>query len=115
MSRWLMAAALVLVLTAETRGSESVFIGDKLYEYCSKEETLANMPFAGSCAGYIIAIAELVQRTDLWGARACLPNNVTAKELVYIVKVVLEANPDTRHYDGSLFVARTLAQAFPCE
>jgi len=67
------------------------------------------------CAGYLKAIAHVLARNTVDGARACIPRATTLGALRDATVAYAVRNPDqVRRLKTDTLVARALAAAFPC-
>jgi hypothetical protein len=67
------------------------------------------------CLGYVSAVADVLERNDVNGLRACVPDaGVTVGDLAEVVKGYLGRHPERGHYGAAGLVADALGQAFPC-
>ena len=79
--------------------------GNKLYERMTSGK---NTDYAMTL-GYIIGVADTMQEVA-----HCAPPNVTAGQLIDMVKLHLEQNPSQRNRTGDLIVIHVLKTAWPC-
>jgi len=95
--------------------------GNELLELCEAylgDETAANIAKGNTCAGYVMGIADVHRAFVGWEAmeqRWCLPENISASQLVRIVTKHLQENPQDLHTGAAYLVANDLSSAFPCE
>jgi len=67
------------------------------------------------CLGYVTALADVLERNDVNGLRACIPNvGVEVGQLEEVVKAYLRRHPDRGGYGAAGLVADALGAAFPC-
>jgi hypothetical protein len=106
-----MTAAVVLVcLPTATRAD--VTTGKELWPLCTSKGATEN----SLCFGYVTAIAEAMgQPTGVYGWRACVPEQVTRKQVVDVVMRYLDQHPEERHSTAGSLVANVLAKAFRCK
>ena len=120
MSRWLMAAVVVVVLAGEAPTASGQFYdGNSLHEDCQARGDAALMEEA-SCLGYVAGIFDLLfvlNSGELGGAivQFCYPKNGTQGQMRDVVKLWLETHPEKRHEYGAKLVVIALNEAFPCE
>ena len=110
MCKWLMAAAMVLVLAGEARSFQWMS-GNQLHGLCSSEKLWEN----AFCSGYVLGISVAADGNILWGRRACIPDEVYTTQVHDVTTLWLEQHPADRHHEAYLLVAQALAEAFPCE
>ena len=109
-------AALVGVLVISTANAE-FFSGNQLFTDCNGERPDEE----AGCSGYIMGAMDTIislQRGKLLDDRfqnVCLPEGVTAGQLVSIVKKYLTENPAERHFAASRIVVIGIRKAFPCK
>jgi hypothetical protein len=87
--------------------------GNALFEYCEGGDNLrsTDSPIQwGQCWGYILGVADLAD-----GKAFCLPDAVTAGQLIDIVKIWLRDNPHKRHYSADSLVAFALKEKVPLQ
>jgi Rap1a immunity proteins len=85
--------------------------GNALYEQCSGNNALQQ----AACQGYIPGA--FFQAMGLLPAKVatCKDRNVTAGQLVDVVKNFLVAHPEQRQYGAADLVTTALTSAFPCQ
>jgi hypothetical protein len=67
------------------------------------------------CLGYITAVADVLERNEVNGLRACIPDEgVKVEDLAAVVKDYLGQHPERGHYGAAGLVADALGAAFPC-
>lgn len=84
--------------------------GNQLHSDCSSELFYEK----GICIGYIMAIADVLGSSPLYGYSTCIPSGVTAGQMRDVVQRWLNENPKERHYNADSLVAWALSDAFPC-
>ena len=62
-----------------------------------------------SAIGYVIGVSDTTR-----SVAHCPPENVTAGQILDMVKQHLEDNPSTRHFTGDQHVVYVLKKAWPC-
>jgi len=95
-------AFIVLALVATTSHAEFVS-GNDLARWLGDEK------LAGLGQGYIIGAAD-----TLHGIVHCRPGNVTATQVVEIVKKNIQVYPERLHFSGDSIVTESLKQLWPC-
>jgi hypothetical protein len=90
--------------------SQSVFAGfqsgNELKTICSNPDSFSQ----GQCLGYVTGVVD-----DASAARkACLPNNVTAKQVEDITKKYFNQYPENLHYSANSLIVDAMSKAFPC-
>ncbi len=112
MSRWLMAAAVVLVLVGEAQAE--VFSGNEFLKWCTNTPEGTEL----ACFGFLHATAEMIKLVREIGTDAafpCLPDNATVGQYRDIVVRWLNEHPELRHEQALAAVIISLQEAFPCE
>lgn len=112
----LMAVALSFILA--TPAHATFMDGNKLLNECTatKDETTYFQSQA-RCNGYIISNVDtitLLKTVGMTKAKYCVPNGVTAGQLVDIFIQYSNKHPENRHYDASIILIFAFREAFPC-
>lgn len=113
---WQLALPIVLaVMTwdcqqAFARTARAFQSGNALYDWC----TASTAGSTGLCTGYVAGVADSMSDGQLFGFRACIPNEVTGKQATDTVILWLAENPNKRHLGAAGLVAEALASSFPC-
>jgi len=68
----------------------------------------------GTCMGYIMAIADVMQHVPVAGRKACWPPNINSNQLRDVAIRYIETQPEQLYIDGANLVAGALATTFPC-
>ena len=95
-------AFIILALVATASHAEFVS-GNDLARWLGDEK------LAGLGQGYIIGAAD-----TLHGIIHCRPGNVTATQVVEIVKKNIQVYPERLHFSGDSIVTESLKQLWPC-
>jgi hypothetical protein len=66
------------------------------------------------CLGYVVAVADVMENSNVLGLRACFKSTTTAEDLTGAVNAWITADPEYRHNVGFYSVSHALAAAFPC-
>jgi hypothetical protein len=66
------------------------------------------------CLAYVTAVADVLERNDVNGLRACIPEGVVVEALADIVHTSLARHPERGGYGAAGLVADALGTAFPC-
>lgn len=108
--RGFLAVLLVSLATSARAGFDS---GTELLALCEDPD---GSGFAEMyCLGYITAVADVLERNDINGLRACIPDQgVAVEDLAEAVKAYLRRHPERGHYGAAGLVADALGEAFPC-
>jgi hypothetical protein len=106
------AAAIWLAGASTGHGQASALTGHKLWVYCAD----ANDPLFGICIGFIRGVTESMLRgSPVYGFKACVPETVSHRQVVYVVKKFQSDNPDEANFGAASIVAAALSDAFPCK
>ena len=105
---FLTLALLTLSTTASSWGGNALVNGNKLWEFCEPDE--ANFS-DGMCAGYILGVHDQ-GRYETYGS--CIPNGVSAEQMIDLTRNYLRDNPAQRHKSGEALVAAAFTDAWPC-
>ena len=97
-------AALAMLLGSPTSYADFI-TGNELVEYCDE----SNLYDTGICYGYVIGMSDGID-----GKVACIPDGVTARQVMSIVKKYLKENPGSLHIGAKFLVSLALMKAFPC-
>ena len=89
------------------------FSGNFLYELCDKAQGTNWRD--GICTGYMTAIGDAMDNSNnVAGYRACIPPQVTSRQITSLGMQYLKQHPDELHYSAHSLVAAALQKAFPC-
>jgi hypothetical protein len=97
--------ALLTLVLASFAAKAEFYDGNKLLAKMNSSETLDQM----LALGYVMGAADATNTLA-----HCPPGNVTAGQMVDIVKRALTVYPEQRHKTGDWFVIQALKLAFPC-
>jgi len=113
MSRWLIAAAVVLMLAGEALASGFWGSGVELDLQCHSADDARQ----AACRGYIVAVADVFLGDDaqVAGVRPCFRGGTSVAELLDTVTVYIERHPELQHFAAVIVVTMALEEAFPCE
>lgn len=103
-------ALALIVLSCATVAHAGFFSGADLNRWA--EEAQDNPPSyhsSGMLSGYVLGVIERDSNTSI-----CVPDGVTVKQLVAIVKKYLAANPEKWNLPGHIVVFLALFRTFPC-
>ena len=116
MSRWIVAAAVVLVLTGEASAGGYYTQGNELVEQCRGHGAGKLTSKLGFCIGYIVSVVDVLSGgDDIAGWRACFPAGATGTQLIEVAETQLRKHPEYWHLGAPVQLARALSEAFPCE
>lgn len=111
--KWLIISTLLIawaILSWDDNPTQDKKTSFDLYDSCRKE-TEASPALPALCSGYIKwASTEL----DKLGNDFCIPNEITSKQIVNIVKLWMLENPQHSNYSESLVVSKALEETWPC-
>ena len=86
------------------------FTGNQFHEVCQSEASYSE----AICSGYVVGIADIMANEPVYGFTACLPTNVTVRQVSDVVSTYMQQHPEMRHYAASSIVAYALSESFPC-
>jgi hypothetical protein len=66
------------------------------------------------CLGYVEAVADVMESSNVLGLRACFKPTTTGETLIAAVNAWIGAHPQYQHNVGFYSVSHALAAAFPC-
>lgn len=100
-------------------GAHAVFTGNDLVKWAPAFDRLSSgdrMTTEESAnfnllVGYAWASAGMANQAQL----TCIPDGVTTRQLVALVRKTLDAEPDQWHRPGYFFVVKALVKAYPCD
>lgn len=109
MKTMILLIALILPLGAQA----GFFSGNLLSEVCS--DTQDNPHKVGNCTGYILAIADVMER-DYYRAfnTSCLPSQAGSSQLKKVVVKWLDDNPANLHLPAQYLITNALIEGFGC-
>jgi hypothetical protein len=83
------------------------FTGNTLKDYCDAGQGTGR---SGLCIGFIVGVHDSTE----YSGQFCIPASVQAEQLIDVVKIFLEQNPQLRHLNATGAVVGSLSAAFPC-
>jgi hypothetical protein len=107
--KWFPAAAFLTTVLLANGAGATFKDANKLLEECQAENLI--------CAGYLQGVADAVanlQHHSAIGRIACVPKNVTVRQMKDVVVQYLVANAKDRHNSAANQVMFALKQAWPC-
>ena len=113
MKRIILAVITALAFTGAAQGN--FYTGNKLHTLCNSDDK--DWYSKGACVGYVIGavdalmFAQTTQELRIF----CLPKQVTAVQVVAVIKKYLRENPQDRHYQAGSEISAALAENFPCK
>ena len=115
----LFIALTILISTAvyadEFSKEVSSFVnGVKLQKDCDSEIT----DIENGCMLYVAGVIDsytFLKDVENLENRICIPDEVTVRQLQYIVKKYLNEHPEDLHYAASYIVLIAIRNSFPCE
>ena len=116
----IIAAALGLSLSMHCDLAQAGFeSGNQLFDSCTaKEGSTLYFQRQARCNAYIIGVYEttifFAQYNDV-GKMICVPDGVTAGQLVDVVTNYMSQHPENRHYVASNIVLISLGVTFRCD
>ena len=102
--------AVILTLAVTMPASAAFLDGNTLLEECN-----ASGEKRGGCYGYIIGVADKVNRDhrSLEG-RGCTPKSATRGQIIAVAEKHLRNKPEVLHYGADSLVTEALVAAFSC-
>jgi hypothetical protein len=83
--------------------------GNQIYTFCTTAGGQA------SCLAYVMGIADAMGDSNaVSGWTACIPDQVTGKQVADVAVQYFQRNPGIRHFAAPSLVAHALSEAFPC-
>ncbi len=102
---------MVLMMGAlPAKAADGPMTGAALMQYC---KGLYDVD-AGFCAGYITAIADLMKEQGLYGQTTCNLGPVPSQQLMELVQIQMQDNPEAQSQSATQMTATTLARFYPC-
>lgn len=99
------------VLWSDPAAAEGVFYtGNDLKSACDDKAPLKQ----GLCTGYILAIADALDKNVIIGWSACFPQTFTGGQVIAVVRKFLDRQPANRGLSAWSLTTAALAGAFPC-
>jgi hypothetical protein len=105
-------AAIIFLLSAPIARSDQWMVqnGEVLLASC-----VSNSNWAGSCMGFVTAVASVISENEIYGLRACIPREATPRNLVAVAIEWLANQPaEGRQSDAASLVAEAISRRFPC-
>src|SRR5262245_31519257 len=76
---------------------------------------VSNDSWAGSCMGFVTAVASVISENEIYGLRACIPRAATPRNLVAVtIEWLASQPPEGRQSDAASLVAEAISRRFPC-
>jgi Rap1a immunity proteins len=110
--RWTSLAAVILVPSVSTARSDQWMVqnDEALLASC-----VSNDSWAGSCMGFVTAVASVISENQIYGLRACIPREATPRNLVAVtIEWLTSQSPEGRQSDAASLVAEAISRRFPC-
>jgi hypothetical protein len=106
-----LAAVILLSSVSEARSDQwMVQNGEVLLASC-----VSNDSWAGSCMGFVTAIASVISENQIYGLRACIPREATPRNLIAVaIEWLSSQSPEGRQSDAASLVAEAISRRFPC-
>ena len=101
--------ALAMLLGSPTSYASTT--GNDLVEFCDKDDASWK---DGFCYGYVSGIAEILTWASAENVKICMPDNVTSKQVVSVVRKYMKNHPEVLHDGADFIIAIALNSAFPC-
>ena len=107
----ILAAIVLLQLVSIARSDQwMVQNGEVLLASC-----VSNDSWAGSCMGFVTAVASVISENEIYGLRACIPREATPRNFIAItIEWLSSQSPEGRQSDAASLVAEAISHRFPC-
>jgi Rap1a immunity proteins len=105
-------AAFILLSSVSVARSDQWMVqnGEVLLASC-----VSNDSWAGSCMGFVTAIASVISENQIYGLRACIPREATPRNLIAVaIEWLSSQSPEGRQSDAASLVAEAISRRFPC-
>jgi Rap1a immunity proteins len=105
-------AAIAFLQSVPTARSDQWMVqnGEVLLASC-----VSNDSWAGSCMGFVTAVASVISENEIYGLRACIPREATPRNLIAVTMEWLASqSPEGRQSDAASLVAEAISRRFPC-
>ncbi|HEX2430066.1 MAG TPA: Rap1a/Tai family immunity protein [Aestuariivirgaceae bacterium] len=105
-------AAIILLPSVSIAQSDQWMVqnGEVLLASC-----VSNDGWAGSCMGFVTAVASVISENQIYGLRACIPREATPRNLVAVtIEWLTSQSPEGRQSDAASLVAEAISRRFPC-
>ncbi len=107
-------APLVLIGTLLASSAGAVTTGQDLLETCSRAAPGSGVN-SGFCDGYVRAVSDEMLNYPFAGLQACLPTDITSRQLTEVSVKFLHEHPGLLHVTAYQNVESALLVAFPCK
>ena len=106
-------AALATLVVMPAAADHMYVDTELLYGWCKRHEVgPSSAPY---CTGYINGVADILAHgVPIHDNRACVPEQVLLADLRDLVLEALDHRPKTAHKNAHDWVAKAIADAFPC-
>jgi Ssp1 endopeptidase immunity protein Rap1a len=104
------AIALSLPNIATAQRGTAFYTGGVIYQWCTSRSDYLR----SRCMVYIVAIADAMAGSSLYGRTACIPLSVTGEKFIDAAVQYLRRNSAKWHNQAAILIAETLSDAFPC-
>jgi hypothetical protein len=104
----------LFLFSFSTISSAQALTGQKWLSFC--EDRINDFKF-GVCNGYLMGVSghhKLIMGIDAVKVTMCLPEKVTATQLVAVSKKWLKEHPEKLHQHFSVSYLSIMKEAFPC-
>jgi hypothetical protein len=105
--------ALILLQSVAPARSDQWMVqnGEVLLANCVSNDT-----WAGSCMGFVTAVASVISENQIYGLRACIPREATPRNLIAVtIEWLTSQSAEDRQSDAASLVAEAISRRFPCE
>lgn len=108
--KYLITVLLLCLLAAPAKAAELDYTAVELLDMCKSPYDTDY----GYCAGYVLAISNVMSTSTLAGYRACGQAPVKSQQLMEIYIRYAETTPGAKSKDAMTSVAAAISSAFPC-
>jgi hypothetical protein len=91
--------------------SGRLLTSDELIRLCATPDDRSEKE---DCLGYVTGVADALDGNAIDGIRACVPADVSRKQVRDAVVTWLKSNPQLHRFRAASLVATAIAKAYPC-
>ncbi len=90
--------------------------GKKFYANCTVTTGTPNADaLFAKCESYVLEIRLVLAQKELFGLRACIPNDVSSLSMITTAIEWMEVDKTRHHLDPDEALAKAFAQRWPCD
>ena len=104
------AVAMSLPNVATAQRGTAFYTGGVIYQWCTSRSDYLR----SRCMVYIVAIADAMVGSSLYGRTACIPLSVTGEKFMDAAVQYLQRNSAKWQNPAAILIAEALNEAFPC-